>query len=159
MNQTIKLETASRIVLKDSALSQCTWKSRKPRNHHRRTYRYLGCITWTIADGWIGDDEDDANLIAYRRGSIVVRLPFTSTQINAHYNVGMGTPSFALNVVHVIEAQSELGMRLSGLMQPGSDLRRLYGMFSERELSMYSIIRLRNLEMNLFFVSTRSSSL
>lgn len=154
-NEFLNLEGPSRTVPKDSLASQCTLrrKAQQSRNQQSRTFRYLGYVSWTITDDWIGDDdEDDAGRVAHRTGSIAVRLPRTSTLINLQYHVGIGTPSYALNVVHIIEMYSDLGQRLWQLMEPGSDRRKLHELVSERKLSIYSRIRLRDWEMNLFFV-------
>lgn len=125
---------------------------RRETNQQRRTSRYLGCITWTTTDGRIGDD-DDGNSIAYRKASIAFRLPFTSSQLSVHYVGGMGTPSYALNVTHIIEDNSDLSKRLWDLMSPGRDPKELCELISGRELSIYSVIRgSGSREMTLFFV-------
>lgn len=120
-------------------------------NQSRRTFQYMGCITWTIADGRTGHDDDDDSL-AYRKGSITFRLPFTSTQLSMNYFGGIGTPSYALNVNHIIEDRSELGRRLWELMSPGSDLKELHELISGRELSIYSVLRSHYQETNIYFV-------
>jgi hypothetical protein len=130
-------------------------KVRGPRSQQSRTFRYLGYITWTVTDGRIGGgDEGDDNRMAYRKGRITIRLPCTSTQLNMHFNSGVGSPSYALNVTQVIERHSELGERIWGLMRDGGE-KSLHEMISKRELSIYSVLRKDVREMNLFFVRER----
>lgn len=116
-----------------------------------RTFRYLGYITWTTAEGWTGYEND--NVIAHRKGCITFRLPFTSTQLRMQYISGMGTPSYALNVTHIIQDQSKLGRRVFDIMTDEGDPGQLHRLLSGRELSLYSIIRAGSEEINLFFVS------
>lgn len=125
---------------------------RQATSRHCRSFRYLGYITWTIADDCTGDDDDNVNRFAHRKGSISFKLPFTSTQLRMHYFGGMGTPSYALNVTHVIEERSELGRRLRSLMSSEDGTGVLNRLISERELSLYSIVKHQDREMNLFFV-------
>lgn len=123
---------------------------RRPTHQHRGTFRYLGHITWTVTDSRIGDGDDDPNRVAHRKGYIIFRLPFTSTRLNMHYQCGLGTLSYALNVSHVIEQHSELGSQLRAVMvgKP-TELQKL---LSGRKLSLYSLFKTRFGEMNLFFV-------
>lgn len=135
-------------------------RSRRVQHHKCRTFRYLGCITYTITEGWIGDDgENDADRTAYRKGHITFRLPLTSTEYSIHYDVGIGNPSYALNVAHIIDEHSELGQRLHMLMWPDADTQELQEMISKRELSIYSVYRWEDEDVNLFFVSITQGSL
>lgn len=153
MGQSFQPEKSSKTTLSNRAPSQpiVSLNIHRATKQQCRTSRYLGCITWTIADGRIGDD-DDVNRIAFRKTSIAFRLPFTSSQLRVHYVGGMGTPSYALNVTHIIEDKTELNQRLWGLMSPRQDPKRLHELISARELSIYSVIRDGSREMNLFFV-------
>lgn len=110
----------------------------------------MGGVTWTVTDGWTGDEGDIVNRMAHRKGSIAFRLPFTSTELSMHYHGSMGTPSYALNVTHVIEEYTELESQLWAAMR--GDLEKLHRLISERKLSLYSLLRTRAGEMNLFFV-------
>lgn len=132
--------------------SQTTVARNIPRStdHNRHTVRYLGYITWTVNDSWIGDEHDDPNRIAHRKGSITFQLPFTSTRLSIHYQCGLGTPSYALNVSHVIEKHSELGRQLQAVMC--GSLRELQKLLSGRKLSLYSLVKSHSGEINLFFV-------
>lgn len=123
---------------------------RGPTHQHRRTFRYLGYISWTVNNSWIGDGDHDPNRIAYRKGAITFRLPFTSTRLSVHYQCGLGTPSYALNVSHVIEEHSELGRQLRTMMR--GNTRELQRLLSVRQLSLYSLFKTPLGEMNLFFV-------
>lgn len=123
---------------------------RRNTDHNRHTFRYLGYITWTVNDSWIGDEDGDPSRIAHRKGSITFRLPFTSTRLSMHYQCGLGTPSYALNVSHIIEEHSELGSQLQAVM--GGSLRQLQRLLSRRKLSLYSLFKTHSGEMNLFFV-------
>lgn len=138
------------LVNRASSQSIVSRHGRQSMNQLRRTSQYMGCITWTIADGRTGYDDDDS--LAYRKGSITFRLPFTSTQLSMHYFGGIGAPSYALNVNHIIEDRSELGRRLWDLMSPGSDLKELHELISGRELSIYSVFRSHSQETNIYFV-------
>lgn len=154
MDESPKIDTGSSPLLNNSAPSQyAVAKFRRSRNQQYRTFRYLGYITWTITDGWIGDDDDDdANHIAYRKGRITFQLPFTSTQYSMHYDGGMGTPSYALNVAHIIDKSSALGRRLFRLMRPDGNPEELRELISSRKLSIYSVYRWDDEDFNLFFV-------
>lgn len=147
-------ETTSTTTLVNSACSQSNVAQsfRRRTNQQCRTFQYLGCITWTITDGWTGDENDNVNHMTYRKGCITFPLPFTSTQLSMHYYDGMGTPSYALNVTHIIPNESKLGRRLWGLMRPGADPQALHELVSRRELSLYSIFQFGDQEYNLFFV-------
>lgn len=123
---------------------------RRTIDHNRHTFRYLGYITWTVNDSWIGDEDGDPNRIAHRKGSITFQLPFTSTRLSIHYQCGLGTPSYALNVSHVIENHSELGRQLQAVMR--GSLKELQKLLSGRKLSLYSLVKNHSGEMNLFFV-------
>lgn len=154
MDETPDLETTSNSTLVDSACSQCNvarsiWR---PRNQRRRTFRYLGCITWTVTEGWVGNDDDDVNDMTHNRRCITFQLPFTSTQLSMHYYGGIGTPSYALNVTHIIEEYSELSFRIWKIMRPGGDPEELHDLVSRRKLSLYSMYRYHDQEFNLFFV-------
>lgn len=157
MDKSTKLETSSSTLFKDSAPSQYALdqKFRRAKNQQCRTFRYLDYITWTTTDGWIGDDDDDdANRIAYRKGRITFRLPFTTTQYSMHYGGGMGTPSYALNVAHIIDQHSQLGSRLYRFMCPSADPKELHELISSRKLSIYSVYRCGYHDFNLFFVGS-----
>lgn len=123
---------------------------RRPSHQHSRTFRYLGYITWTVNDSWIGDEDDDPSRVAHRKRSITFRLPFTSTRLSMYYQCDLGTPSYALNVSHVIEVHSELGRQLIAVM--GGSPRELQKLLSGRKLSLYSLFKTRSGENNLFFV-------
>lgn len=158
MDESPKLERTSNTTLADYTSPQSTIARsiRRATNQQSRTFQYLSYITWTITDGWIGGDED--NSMAHRKGSITFRLPFTSTQLSVHYDGGMGAPTYALNVTHVIEEHSELGRKVWALMRPWSDPGELHRLVSGRELSIYSVFRSWSRETNLFFVRiTRST--
>lgn len=145
----------SMLVNCDSSQSIVPRNGRQAMNQRRHTSQYMGCIAWTIADGRTGHDNNDDSL-AYRKGSITFRLPFTTTQLSMHYVSGMGAPSYALNVTHIIEDRSELGRRLWGLISPRSELKELHKMISGGELSIYSVFRSQSRETNIYFVrSTR----
>lgn len=131
---------------------------RRATNQRSFTFQYLRYITWTIADGWIEEEDDEANGITHRKGSITFRLPFTSTQLNMHYDGGMGAPTYALNVTHVIEEHSELGKQVWALMRPWSDPGELHRLVSGRELSLYSVFRSCFRETSLFFVRIKRST-
>lgn len=73
-------------------------------------------------------------------------------QCSLHYYGGMGTPSYALNVTHIIDHNSELGQRLFYLMRPDGALEELREMVSSRELSIYSVYQNVGEECNLYFV-------
>lgn len=161
MGESPKKERTSNTTLADYTSPESTTARniRRATNQQSRTFQYLKYITWTITDGWIGGDEDDDNdSIAHRKGSITFRLPFTSTQLSMHYDDGMGAPTYALNVTHVIEEHSELGRQVWALMRPWSDPQELHKLVSGRELSIYSVFRSCSRETNLFFVCfTRST--
>lgn len=125
--------------------------TRRVTNQQSRTSRYFGFITWTVAERPI-EDENYLKSTVYRKESITIRLPFTSTQLRMHYFGGMGTPSYTLNVTHVIEDESDLGHKLHVLMRPGGDVKELHELVSARKLSIYSVYRRGRNEMNLFFV-------
>lgn len=125
--------------------------TRRVTNQQSRTSGYFGFITWTVAERRIGN-ENDVKSTVYRKESITIRLPFTSTQLRIHYFGGMGTPSYTLNVTHVIEDESKLGHKLCLLMRPGGDVKELHELISGRKLSIYSVYRRGSNEMNLFFV-------
>lgn len=127
---------------------------RRPTHQHRRTFRYLGYISWTVSNSWIGDGDHDPNRIAHRKGAITFRLPFTSTRLSVHYQCGLGTPSYALNVSHVIEEHSELGRQLGTVMRGST--RELQGLLSEQKISLYSLFKTHSGEINLFFVRITS---
>ena len=154
INQPPKLETTPNLALINSAPYQFSLarNNRRATHQQRRTFRYLGYITWTVDDSWIGDENDDVTHVAHRKGRITFRLPFTSTQLRMHYDGGMGTPSCALNVTQVIDQYSELGRRLCTIMTPDGDLEKLRELISSRELSIYSVYRRWHEEYNLFFV-------
>ncbi|KAK2605471.1 hypothetical protein N8I77_008305 [Diaporthe amygdali] len=117
----------------------------------RHTSRYLGHITWTTVE--IIDKDSKTKSVPHRKGLVTIRLPFTAMQLDLHYNCGMGTPSYALNVTHVIDYTTELGEQLSDLMIDQSDPKELHRLISERQLSLYSLYRMHNRETNLFFWS------
>lgn len=123
---------------------------RRTTDNNFHTFRYLGYITWTVNDSWIKDVDGNPRRIAHRKGSITFRLPLTSTRLRMHYQCGLGTPSYALNVSHVIEEHSELGSQLQAVM--GGSPRELQRLLSGRKLSIYSLFKTRFGEMNLFFV-------
>lgn len=155
------MEGASNTTLADytSAKSTMARNIQRAINQQNRTFQYLSYITWTITDDeiWRAGDGDN-NSIANRKGSITFRLPFTSTRLSLHYDGGMGAPTYALNVTHVIEEHSELGRKVWALMRPWSDPGELHRLVSGRELSIYSVFRSWSRETNLFFVRiTRST--
>ncbi|KAG8161627.1 hypothetical protein KVR01_008614 [Diaporthe batatas] len=144
------------MALEDSAPHQyhMAQEIRRTPRKRNRTFRYLGGITWVTSDTWNGGDESDGdNHIAHREGRITFRLPYTSKELTIYYAHGMGTPSYALNVVHIIELNSKLGLRLWQLMTHGSDVDKLHKLISKRKLSLYSILRHSDRDLNLFFLA------
>lgn len=151
---TDELQTASRMMLVNvSSLPSTVARNMcRSTNQHCRTFRYFGYITWTIADHRTVDNNDKGSNIMHRAGSVSVQLPLTSMQLNMQYFCGMGTPSYALNVTHIIESTSELGRRLRNLVIHDNDPRNLHELISGRQLSLYSIYRWYGRDLNLFFV-------
>lgn len=116
----------------------------------RYSNQYLGIVTWTIIEKRVEDQSDDVRLEPDRRGHINLRVPFSSVQVNFHYNQSMGAPSYALNINHVIDPTSEVGIQFRNLMWGTRDLLQLKRLLSERKLSIYSLFE----GSSLFYVST-----
>lgn len=117
---------------------------RKARRQKRLHSRYMGLVTWTTVESWTEDQSDGSKLMPDRRGAISLQVPFSSIQVDLHYTQFMGTPSYALNIIHVIECRSELeqDIRIVMLCQ---DLPKLKELLSDRQLSIYSIYNGRSL--------------
>ncbi|ROW12760.1 hypothetical protein VMCG_00085 [Cytospora schulzeri] len=108
----IRQETTSRVHSALSPLpatSLFKGKVSKAMREKRRSSRYMGLVTWTTVETWNeGQSDDDFMFMPNRRGNITLQVPFSSVQVNLHYTHVMGTPSYALNIDHVIDPESEL---------------------------------------------------
>lgn len=127
------------------AVSVPRGRSGKASRVKRQSSRYLGLVTWTTAETWSEDPSDDLRSVTERRGSITLQVPLSSVQIDFHYTLFMGTPSYALNVNHVIDPYSELGQQIGDIMVRRRDLPKLRRLLSDRKLSVYSLYRGSNL--------------
>lgn len=122
---------------------------RKARRQKRLHSRYMGLVTWTTVESWTEDQSDGSKLMPGRRGDISLQVPFSSIQVGLHYTQFMGTPSYALNIIHVIERRSELEQYIRFVMIC-QHLPRLKQLLSDRHLSIYSTLYNGK---SLFFVS------
>lgn len=145
-------ETASVATSAGMSSSQLSavLSTQRTTNKQCHTSRYFGYITWTTVES--RDKDNKTNPAPHKKGLVIFRLPFTAIQLDLHYTCGMGTPSYALNVTHVIENTTELGKQLDDLMISKGDPKELHRLISERQLSLYSLFSIYNREMNLFFV-------
>ncbi|KUI56991.1 hypothetical protein VP1G_04245 [Cytospora mali] len=105
----------------------------------RHSSRNMGLITWTTVETWAEAQDDAFGMPPERSGNITLRLPFTSVQLDLHYTQFLGTPSYALNINHIIDTYSGLGYQITDLFY-GRDLLGLKKLLSERELSIYSVL-------------------
>lgn len=119
------------------ALSVSGGEVSKATRERRHSYRYMGLVTWTTVDTWTEDQGEDLTLMPERRGNITLQLPFSSVQVDFHYKKFMGTPSYALNVTHIIDPCSDLGRQIHTLVSC-RDLIELKQLLSRRKLSIYS---------------------
>lgn len=124
------------------------------RRERRRSSQYLGLVTWTTVDTWVEAEGDDLTLTPERRGNIALQLPFSSVQVDFHYTRFVGTPSYALNINHVVDPRSKLGAQLHSIMERGTDLSGLKQLLSEGKLTIYSSYR----GASLFYVSDRNAA-
>lgn len=117
---------------------------RKARREKRHRSRYMGLVTWTTVESWIEDQGDGSKLMPDRRGDVSLKVPFSSIQIDFHYTQFMGTPSYALNINHVIDENSGLAVEIRSVMYLG-DLPKLKELLSDRQMSIYSTYADRSL--------------
>ncbi|KAK7737790.1 hypothetical protein SLS53_006410 [Cytospora paraplurivora] len=118
-----------------------TVKVGKTMRERSQSSRYMGFVTWTTIESWHGEHGEDHKSIPGRRGIIQVRLPLSSVKVDFHYTHFMGTPSYALNINHIIDRTSELGIKIGDLFRSDErDLLKLKKLLSNRELSLYSVV-------------------
>lgn len=133
------------------AVPRRTVKIGKAMRERRQSSRYMGLVTWTTIESWHEDYGEDDKSTPCRRGNIQVRLPFSSVEVDFQYTHFMGSPSYALNINHIIDRSSELGRKIADLISGDRDLLELKKLLSNRELSLYSVVWN---EANLFYVSS-----
>lgn len=121
----------------------------KATREKRHSSRYMGLVTWTTIDTSVEDGHGkDSEMMPNRKGNITLRLPFSSVRFDFYYSQSMGSPSYALNINHVIDRWSELELELQDIMFK-QNLVGLKRLLSDRKLSIYSCIS----DSNLFYVS------
>lgn len=120
------------------AVSVFRGNANKATREKRHFSTYMGLVTWTTVKSWNDGQSDDSKLMPDRRGKITLQVPFCSVQVDFHYTQFMGTPSYALNINHVIDPSSDFGNYIFSLVLQ-EDLPRLKKLLSDRKLSIYSL--------------------
>lgn len=109
---------------------------RRVKLKHRHPARCFGLFRWESIQE---QSQDDPAQRHFKQELIVVNIPLSSTRLNFQYSWVMGTPSYALNVTHVIEESSNLGDEVTDLFRERKCLGELRKMLSDRKLSLYSV--------------------
>lgn len=112
---------------------------------HSLSLFYLGTVTWeTVQDLPYADDYEDhtdwVSRTPLQRMIINFRLPFTSSEVNFQYTYGIGSPSYAMVITHIVEPGSELDERIQYVMLRAPNIADLNKLFSAKSLSLYSQI-------------------
>lgn len=113
---------------------------------------YLGTVPWEIARYEQTDDHEDDWVLEHTlsdyRITLTLRLPLSSSQLDFRILYGMGGPSCALCITHIIAPESELERSINDVMFRTQDVAGLHRLFVTKKLSIYS----ENRDCNLFNV-------
>lgn len=125
-------------------------------SHKKRDYSMFGgLLTWQTLEHDRDDPHDELDSRPDSWMAIALRLPLTSYRMDFSYVSMMGTPSYALNITHIIEQNSSLYNLVRTIMLHDRSLPGLQILLSERRISIYSKCG----DMNLFYVSNSKSDI
>lgn len=116
---------------------------------------YFGTVIRETVNDQHADDLESREALAWVRRrptfkvTVTFCLPFTSSRVDFREIYGIGSPSYAMVITHVIEPCSELGQWIEDIMLKTQDTADLNKLFSTNKLSIYC----RHYSYNLFNVS------
>lgn len=96
---------------------------------------YSGTAIWETVNDQHADDLENREALAWVRRrpaskvTVTFRLPFTSSRVDFRYIYGMGSPSCAMVITHVIAPRSKLEQLIEDIMfatQGTADLDELF---------------------------------